>query len=226
MSTVLDTITTPSPVDVVRSVADLLRDLGDIPPERVRLYPAPGTVTFEQFVEVNEQFPPTCEWVDNTMVEKTVGQHESWLAARIIMAMGGYFDQHNPGMIFGPDGVMRILPKIGRAPDVAVVLWSRLPEGKPLPRNNKVPAIVPDLAVEVLSESNTNREMQRKRREYFQAGTKLVWEIDPATRTARVYTTDDEGVPFDENGVLDGDPVLPGFQLSMKKLFAGTDADR
>lgn len=45
------------------------------------------------------------------------------------------------------------------------------------------------------------------------------------TRTARVFTADDDGTLFDENGVLDGEPVLPGFRLSLAELFARADRE-
>ena len=215
MSTVLDPLF--SEVVDPRSLADLLHDLGDIAPERVRLYPSPGTVTFEQFVAINERVKPICEWVDNTLVEKAVGYRESCLAMWIGIELGIYLKQHNMGSISGADGVMRILPESARAPDVGVVLWSRFPGGK-LP-THPVPELVPDLAIEVLSKSNTMREMKRKRREYFSAGTKQVWEIDPETRSAVVYTADDEGMLVGQDGVLTGDPVLPGFRLSLADLF-------
>ena len=219
MSTVFD----PLPVQMLepRSLADLLYELGDIPPERVRLYPSPGTVTFEQFVAINERVKPICEWVDNTLVEKAVGFRESLLAAMIIMKLGEYLAEHDIALVSGADGVMRILPGIGRAPDVAVILRTSYPPRSW--REEAVPELVPDLAIEVLSKSNTQREMKRKRSEYFTAGTKLVWEIDPAARSARVYTSNDEGLLFGVDGVLQGDPVLPGFRLSLTELFERYD---
>ena len=55
-----------------------------------------------------------------------------------------------------------------------------------------IPVLVPDLAIEVLSTSNTIGEMARKRDKYFRAGVRLVWEIDPRARTVRVYTSIDQ----------------------------------
>jgi Uma2 family endonuclease len=106
---------------------------------------------------------------------------------------------------------------------VAFLSWARFPGGKPPPREDRVPAVVPDLAVEVLSKSNTKREMARKRREYFAAGVKLVWEIDPETRAANVYTGPDAVSPVPVDGTLDGGDVLPGFTLSLRDVFARAD---
>ncbi|MEZ6080347.1 MAG: Uma2 family endonuclease [Pirellulaceae bacterium] len=78
---------------------------------------------------------------------------------------------NNLGLVTGPDGFMRILKTQVRGPDVAFVSWQRLPEGK-VP--DAAPEIVPDIAIEVLSEGNTYAEMSRKRREYFHAGVRQV----------------------------------------------------
>jgi Uma2 family endonuclease len=79
--------------------------------------------------------------------------------------------------------------------------------------------VAPDLAVEVLSEGNTPQEMNRKLHEYFQAGTRLVWYVDPAARTVTVYESIDRATPLGEHDVLDGGDVLPGFKLSIGELF-------
>jgi Uma2 family endonuclease len=76
------------------------------------------------------------------------------------------------------------------------------------------------MAVEVLSEGNTVGEMRRKLRDYFQAGVRLVWYIDPATRTAEVYTAPEQRHVVTEQGILDGGDVLPGFRLPLGELFS------
>jgi Uma2 family endonuclease len=78
------------------------------------------------------------------------------------------------------------------------------------------------LAIEVLSKSNTKAEMERKLREYFRAGVQLVWLIDPKTRTAQVYTSPTSMKRIGKDQVLDGGEVVPGFKLSLQKLFART----
>ena len=98
------------------------------------------------------------------------------------------------------------------------VLLLRLGEGTEGARAQR-----PDLAVEVLSESNTAEEMARKLREYFAAGVRLVWMIDPRDRTATVFTGPELSRMLDETHTLDGGDVLPGFQLPLRDLFAELD---
>ncbi len=84
----------------------------------------------------------------------------------------------------------------------------------------KVPEVVPDLVVEVLSESNRPAEMARKRSDYFTAGVKQIWEIDPATETAKMYTAADVFEAIEKGGVLRAESILPDFQLSLSEVFA------
>jgi Uma2 family endonuclease len=212
--------TSTPPTPPPDTVADLLRRLGDIAPDRVRMDPPPGQATFDDLVRVNEQRNgQVCEWAENTLVEKAMGFNESWVAFIIMGRFDAFLQAHDVGMCTAPDGVMKILPGIGRAPDVSFLSWKSLPGGQPPPRSDKVPAVVPDLVVEVLSASNTPREMARKRDEYFRAGVKLVWEIDPETRSAKEFTRPNTSTTIPADGALDGGEVLPGFTLSLREVF-------
>jgi Uma2 family endonuclease len=62
--------------------------------------------------------------------------------------------------------------------------------------------------------------MQRKLHDYFTAGVRLVWYIEPRTRTARAYTAEDQCVELGERDSLSGGEVLPGFELPLQDLFA------
>src|SRR5215467_10722255 len=160
------------------TVSDLLHQLGDIPPERVRLQPAPGTATEADVVAVHDREKRLCELVDGVLVEKTMGYYESYIAATLIRLLGNFVAEHDLGIVAGADGMMRLAPGLVRVPDVSFVAWERLP-GQRLPRQ-PIPDLVPDLVVEVLSEGNTPHEMARKLDEYFARGVQLVWLVDPA----------------------------------------------
>src|SRR5688572_33054470 len=110
---------------------------------------------------------------------------------------------------------MELFAGLVRIPDVAFVSWARVPGGR-VPAE-PVPHLAPDLAVEVLSESNTPREMARKRREYFRATVRLVWEVDPRVRTVAVYVSDAAPLlVLTADDTLDGREVLPGFTLPLR----------
>jgi Uma2 family endonuclease len=117
--------------------------------------------------------------------------------------------------------MVRLAANLIRIPDVSFISWERIP-GRRMP-TQPVPHLSPDLAVEVLSESNTNAEMDRKRREYFGAGVRLAWFVDPRERTVDVYTAVDQFTTLTEDQTLDGGNVLPGFTLPLRGFFAELD---
>jgi Uma2 family endonuclease len=199
------------------TIADLLEQLGDIPPNRVRLRPYPGTATEQDVIDIRTREKRLCELVDGVLVEKAMGYNESALTAWLIYLLIGFVEEHDLGIVAGPDGTLRLMPGLVRIPDISFVSWGRLP-GQTLPRT-PIPDLVPDLTIEVLSESNTRREMERKLGEYFSVGVRLVWYVDPRTRTVQVYTGVDEITSLDASQTLDGDDVLPGFSLPLQRLF-------
>jgi Uma2 family endonuclease len=129
-----------------------------------------------------------------------------------------FLEKHDLGVVTGADGPVRILPRQVRIPDVCFIGWEKFPN-RQLPRE-PIPPLVPDLAVEVLSPANTEAEMQRKLRDYFTAGVRLVWYIDPRQQSARVYAAVDRLTEVHEDQSLTGGDVLPGFELSLRDLFA------
>ncbi len=147
-----------------------------------------------------------------------MGLPESYVALQIGRHLGNFAAEHDLGIVTGSDGTMRLMPGLVRIPDVAFVSWERLPD-KTIPAE-AIPDLAPDLAVEVISEGNTKGEMERKLKDYFFAGVRLVWYVDIKKRTAGAYTSPDQGVTVTEGESLDGGDVLPGFRLPLRKLFA------
>jgi Uma2 family endonuclease len=200
------------------TVADLLKKLGNIPPERVHLDPTPGTATEKDVLEAERRTGRTCELVDGVLVEKAMGFAESFLAFRIGHLLQLFLEQHKLGILAGADGTLRLWPGLVRIPDVTFISWDQLPNRK-IPKK-PIPDLHPDLAVEVLSRKNTKAEIDRKLHEYFRSGTRLAWVVDPRKRNVRVYTAPDQFrlVPEDQN--LDGGDVLPGLDLPLRNVFA------
>lgn len=213
---------TPAPPDVEpKTVADLIALLGDIPPHRVRLRPALGTATEADVVALWKRERRLAELVDGVLVEKAMGYKESMLALCLARLLMDWTLPRNLGLVTGPDGCLRLFPGLVRIPDVAFASWDRVP-GRRVP-DEPIPDLVPDLVIEVLSESNTPGEMARKCREYFEAGVRLVWLVDPATRNVAVHTGPAAFTVLDADATLDGGAVLPGFSFSLRALFAELD---
>jgi Uma2 family endonuclease len=162
-----------------------------------------------------------CELVDGILVEKAMGWYESIVAQILGQWLQNYLDEHRLGLGLGPDASLRILGNQVRLPDVSFVKRERVKQIRP--QRGTIPPLVPDLVVEVLSETNTSAEMERKLREYFQAGTTLAWVIDPETRSALVYTAADRSQQVMSTGTLNGSELLPGFSVSLSRLFQKAD---
>jgi Uma2 family endonuclease len=208
------------------TIADLLKHLGDIPPERIRLKPVPGTATEADVVASKARYNCLCELIDGVLVEKAMGYYESRLAIILGHFMEDYLEENDLGFVIGEAGLVRVEPGQVRLPDLSFFFWDRFPN-RLLPPGS-ILGMVPDLAVEVLSPGNTKKEMARKRREYFLGGARQVWEVDPKKRTVRVYLAPDESTLIKEDGTLDGGTLLPGFRLSLRRWFerAGHRAGR
>jgi Uma2 family endonuclease len=204
-----------------QTLADLLRRLGGIAPDRVRLRPPPGTATEDDVLEIERSENRLCELVDGVLVEKAMGFRESLLAAALCEALRAFVIPRNLGLVTGPDGLVRLFAGLVRIPDVAFTSWARLPGGKvPV---DPVPDLAPDLAVEVLSQGNTREEMDRKCSEYFAAGVRLVWIVDPKARAVTVYSAPGRSRAVREEESLDGGEVLPGYTLAARDLFSELD---
>jgi Uma2 family endonuclease len=200
-----------------KSFAEVVRDLGDIPLDRIRADPPPGTATAE---DLNRPGNKLCELIDGVLVEKAVGARESLLALFINRRIGTFIESDDLGVILGADGHIWVNDEQLRAPDLTFIPWSAFP-------NEELPeeawwSVAPGLCVEVLSPSNTTAEIDRKLRELFSAGCELAWVIDPKSQSAKVYTSAKRFKALDKTGVLSGGKVLPGFKLPLAELFAAT----
>ncbi len=202
----------------LETLADLLDRLGNVPLERIRLHPFPGTATIDDVLRLCDREPKRlCELVDGVLVEKVMGHQESRLAAWLIFVLRTYLMEHDLGIVSGADGPHQILFDQVRFPDVAFIAFDRIPEDAD--PSTPVPHWIPSLAVEVLSVGNTRAEMARKLRDYFEAGVELVWYVDPTDRTVRVYHSPEAVVTLTEADDLDGEQILPGFHLSIRDWF-------
>ena len=107
-------------------------------------------------------------------------------------------------------------PDTVREPDIAYTSAARLPLGTRITGYAEVP---PDLVVEIVSPSDTRREVRVKARMWLSYGVGLVWVVQPDTRTVDVYEPDQAVVTLTENDALDGSEVLPGFTCAISDIF-------
>ncbi len=204
-----------------RTIADLIESLG-VPPQRILLHPPPGTATEQDVLDFDDHEDRLVELIDGVLVEKAMGFEESVVGICIATLLRNFIRPRNLGIVAGSDGMVRYRPGCVQMADVAFFSWDRFPN-RELP-GDAISRVTPDLAIEILSKSNTEAEMERKRREYFQQGATLVWLVDHKQRTVRVYTSVEAYTTLDENDSIDGGNVLLGFQVVVREFFADLTA--
>ena len=161
-----------------------------------------------------------CELVDGVLVEKAMGYRESLLALYLARYLIGFVDPAEPRPGFRRGRHDATVPRSRSDPRRGLRLVGPIPRSEGPGRTD--PVSVPDLAIEVLSESNTAKEMERKRGEYFASGVCVVWEVDPRRRSVTVYTRDGSVTTISAPQRLEGGDVLPGFSLDLDELVRET----
>ena len=202
----------------VWTAAQLAERFGEIPLNRIRHDPLPGLATEQHVIEIHAHEKRLYELIEGVLVEKTVGTYECSLAALIVQILGSFVRGKNLGVVLAADGMMRLFLGTVRIPDVSYISWERWPHEQVM--QEAIADLAPELAVEVISPGNTEKEMADKLRDYFNAGVRLVWYIYPSSREVKVYTSPDNLTLLNEQQALDGGDVLTGFQLELRELFA------
>ena len=147
------------------------------------------------------------------------GQMHGEIAATILIMLGQFARQHNLGRVYAAETgfVLKRQPDTVRAPDVAFVRAERLSAVTPPTGFFDGP---PDLAVEVVSPSETLAEIEGKLLDYLDSGVQVVWIVYPTTRTMTVYHSLTAVRTLTINDTLDCKTLLPGFSAPVQDIFA------
>jgi Uma2 family endonuclease len=160
------------------------------------------------------------EVVDGQIMEKTLGAYEVDIANLLKDLLAVFAAQHGLGRVhmealFLIDSVRGLK----RRPDLAFLSRDRWPIGRRAPRKDAWD-VIPDLAIEIVSPSNSASEIILKVTDYLRAGVRLLWVIYPLESMAQVFDSDSTSQIITNEGILEGGAVLPGFQLPLATLFA------
>ena len=177
---------------------------------------------FWRFVHQPENAERYFELINGELIEMAPTGEEHGLLAGILFLHIRSFDPEGrlgiPAVdagYYSPDDRRTLL-----SPDVA---FRRIDAASP-PLSRRFVPIMPDLAVEIVSPSNTMPQIRRKAAIYLNHGTKLVWIVIPSKKSAEVCRLDADGNVQTEvigaDGSLSGEGVLPGFELELSALFA------
>jgi Uma2 family endonuclease len=166
------------------------------------------------------------EVIDGQIVETApLGARQVWVASVLTTLMGASAFANRVGrvvceMLF----VLDAGAKLKRRPDVAYVSYERWPRRTPVP-SEEAWDVVPDLAIEINSPSNSGDEVQEKLRDYFRTGVRQVWVVYPITQLIYVYSSPTTVQILQPGDDLDGGTVLPGFRVAVTSLFEDELAD-
>jgi Uma2 family endonuclease len=138
------------------------------------------------------------------------------LCGRFLAHLLAHAESNRLGLVFDSSTGFRMPTGNVRAPDVAFVSAARL-------RRQDVPAgfipLVPDLVVEVLSPTDTARDVLDRVGEYLQGGTRLLWLVDVEARKVTVYRALSDVSTRSADDPIDGEDVVPGFSCRLIDLL-------
>jgi Uma2 family endonuclease len=165
------------------------------------------------------------EVIDGEIVIESTPQpvYHSLYAQRMATFINVFVSVHNLGRVFGAMTLYKLTVTddktitLARVPDVSYVSYERLPADASL---DVILDIGPDIAVEVISETETHEAVIRKTNEYLDHGVRLVWHILPSLRQVHTYTAPNRSpAVLMESDSLTGGEVLPGFDVPVQAIF-------
>jgi Uma2 family endonuclease len=168
---------------------------------------------FEEFIYLPENVAREFELIAGEIFEAVSNSYSSMIAASILSEIGMYVRKRKLGYVTGADGGY-IVTGERYIPDVGFISIER----QPRPSRESYNSNAPDLAVEVISPTDSDKPLHIKIANYLAAGT-VVWVVHPDSRTVEVFHPGQAVQIMDINGVLDGGDVLPGFTLAISDIF-------
>lgn len=190
----------------------------------------PALVTEEQLLEMAAQRDRRVEVSDGEIIDVSLNNIEHVLiTGEIYDRLKLHVRAVGLGLVFG-DSLIYILARgtegditISRIPDCSFVRKERFTASM---RWDKPFEGAPDLAIEVLSPSDTHETIAGRIEEYLTYGGSEVWIVSPMQKTLHQHTTDRSLIRVYRVGdALDADPLLPGLQIAIADLFVDPLAD-
>ena len=173
-------------------------------------------VDFEVFLAQPENKGRSFELINGEIVEKMPTFDHAFIQALIARLFGNYFDIHLTGWALTE---LRIKLPNETDNDLIPDVVALLKEGRTRPMGHEHLPYMPELVVEIKSPTERLGQMWEKTAYYLAHGAKIVWLVHTEKRLVYVVTATGDQT-LDENDMLDGGAVLPGFQLPVKHIFS------
>ena len=177
----------------------------------ISLAPLETDMTLEDFLESDLE---GYEYVKGVLIPMppTSGEHGD-ISTNLFLFLGPYVYENQLGRVYTSDTGFRIGERV-LMPDIAFVSAVRLPDDR-----RKAFSIPPDLAVEIVSPTDVHYNVIEKAFAYLDAGTRLVWIIEPVGKTVTVYRSQTDIKTFTIDDALNGEDVVEGFSCQVSQLF-------
>ena len=172
----------------------------------------PTTMTLAEFLENDV---PGYEYAEGELIPMSAAtRRHGKISAKVIGHLYSHVYENGLGELYTAETIFQVGERIMK-PDVAFVSTDRLDvdEDKAFP-------IPPDLAIEVVSPTDVQYRIVRKAFDYLEAGTRLVWVLDPVAKTVTVYRSESDIELLTHEATLTGEEVVPGFTCPVENLFA------
>ncbi|RKU32113.1 hypothetical protein C6499_03745 [Candidatus Poribacteria bacterium] len=171
----------------------------------------PTTITAEEFLENDV---PGYEYAKGELIPMSPAtRRHGKISINIIRHLDRYVYENGLGELYTAETIFQVGDRMMK-PDVAFVSTDRLDvdEDKTFP-------IPPDLAIEVISPTDVHYRIVRKAFDYLEAGTRLVWVLDPVAKTVTVYRSENDIEILTHDATLTGEEIVPGFTCPVGQLF-------
>ena len=163
------------------------------------------------------------EIIEGELQERITSSLSSRIASTLGVLLGIWSRSGHPGSLMGSDGGYRIFPWAPndvRMPDVSFISADKVAK---FPSRGWLD-VAPDLAVEVVSPTDSASTVQLKAHDYVRAGVPLVWVVFPESRTVEVRRAGTSTIEvLGEGDTLSGGDVLPGFSAPVSEIFPAAD---
>ena len=158
------------------------------------------------------------------MSPKNNFEHEN-LCGRLFLELANFNRAHRLGAVLGSNLGCWMNNRNCRAPDISFIPKARLQRLGFRPSTRKFLPGAPDLAVEIISPSNTRVEIDERLKDFFASGARLAWVIHPEDQFVEICHSPTDRKMLGPGAVLDGEDLLPGFQYPIAELFQEWDWD-
>ena len=177
----------------------------------ISLAPLETDMTLEDFLESDLEGYEYAKGKLIPMAPPTMEHGE--ISMSLSLLLGVYIHENGLGRLYSTDTEFKLGERLVK-PDIAFVSTARLPENR-----RQVSPVAPDLAVEVVSPTDIQYRVIEKAFAYLDAGTGLVWVIEPVAKTVTVYRSQTDIKTLTSEDTLTGEDVVEGFSCQVAQLF-------